>query len=190
MFALILKIIVRSIKLDSSLFKEKKLFGEAGIYFGIILILITSLITIIPNRTFLDWMSLSYNLGNISSPPLRYIILGSLISWFLKSIYLYFVGVVLFPNKNTKTDFRKILILVGYAHAPLFLNIFVINVYLLPLFLITYIWYNLSLIVGINSLLEYKSLLKSTVITLAPIIILLFYTVSQVLTMGQSTIFS
>ena len=135
-------------------------------------------------------MSDSYNLGDISNPPIRYVLLGSLISWFIKSIYLYFVGVVLFPSKNTKVNLRKILILVGYAHAPLLFNIIVINVYLLPLFLITYIWYNLSLIVGINSLLEYKSILKSSIITLAPIIILLLYTINQVLSLGQSTIFS
>ena len=67
MLALILNIIIRSIRLDGSLFREKKLFGEAGIYFGIILILVTSLITIVPNRTFLDWMSDSYNLGDISN---------------------------------------------------------------------------------------------------------------------------
>ena len=40
MFAQFLNIIVRSIKLDKSLYKDNKYFGEAGIYFaGLVMIL-------------------------------------------------------------------------------------------------------------------------------------------------------
>ena len=65
MLSLFLNIISRSLKLDKSLYGNKKLFGEIGIYFANILILITSIISIIPNEVVLNWMSLNFNLGMI-----------------------------------------------------------------------------------------------------------------------------
>ena len=119
MFSLFLNIISRSLKLDKSLYSNKKLFGEIGIYFAISLILITSIISIVPNEVGLNWLSLNFNLGTVPRPSLRSIILGAFIFWIIKCIYLYFVGVILFPGKGTNCNFRKILILVGLAHAPL-----------------------------------------------------------------------
>ena len=190
MISLFLNIISRSLKLDKSLYSNKKLFGEIGIYFAISLILITSIISIVPNEVGLNWLSLNFNLGIIPRPSLRSVIVGAFIFWIIKCIYLYFVGVILFPSKSTNCNFRKVLILVGLAHAPLLLNIVIINKVLLPLIFINYIWYNLTLIVGLNIVLNYKNIFKSTIIVLAPIIILFLYTLKQFIFLNSGSIAS
>ena len=190
MFLLFLNIIFRSLKLDKSLYSSKKLFEEIGIYFAIILILTTSIISIIPNEVVLNWMSLNFNLGIIPRPSFRSVIIGAFIFWIIKCVYLYFVGIILFPSKSTNCNFRKILILVAFAHAPLLLNIVIINKVLLPLLLINYIWYNITLIIGLNIVLNYKNILKSTIIVLAPIIILFLYTLKQFIFLGQGGVVS
>ena len=44
---------------------------------------------------------------------------------------------------------------------------------------IPYIWYNITLIIGINEILKYRSYFKSTLIVTAPILILLILTLMQ-----------
>ena len=63
----------------------------------------------------------------------------------MKTTYLYFVGVVLFPSKKTNCTFRKILNLVAYCQMPLFLNVLILTPDVLILAFITYTWYNVSL---------------------------------------------
>jgi len=173
-----IKIIIQILRIDKKFFNSQKNFGEASIYFAILIILISSLISLIPNTAFIEFMSLKFNLGRVEGPSLRSVIIISYIMWIIKASYLYFVGVIIFPNKNTKCNFRKILILVGYAHIPMFLNILTINYALLFLLIITYIWYNISLIVGLNIILNYKNTTKSFLIVMGPFIIFLIYFLS------------
>ena len=174
-----IKIIIQILRIDKKFFNNSKNFGEASIYFAILIILIGSLISIIPNSAFMEYMGLKFSLGQIEGPSLRSVIIISYITWIIKSAYLYFVGVIIFPNKNTKCNFRKILILVGYAHIPMFFNILTINYSLLFLVIITYIWYNISLIAGLNIILNYKNLTKSTLVVMAPLIIFIVYFLSM-----------
>jgi|TARA_B100001094_G_C18081501_1_gene745432 hypothetical protein len=179
MFSEFLNIIFRSIKLDKNLYIESKNYSEASIYFAIILILLTAIIGIVPGSAMLDFFSSSFKINDLQGPSLRSVIITSLIVWLIKTAYLYFVGVVLFPSKSTKSSFRKILITVSYAHAPLIFNALIIDYRLLYLMFIPYIWYNIALIIGINELLKYKNYLKSTLIVTAPIILLLIFTIMQ-----------
>ena len=172
------KIFYLILKLDKNFFRDKKNFGEASIYFAISIMLISSLISIIPNTAFTDYMSSLFDLGIIRGPSIRLVIIASIIVWIIKSSYLYFVGVVIFSNKNTNCNFRKILVLVAFAHVPSFLNILVFDKNLLFLIFITYVWYNVSLIIGLNIILSYKNIFKTTLVSLAPQIIFLLYTIS------------
>ena len=117
-----IKIIIQILRIDKKFFNNPKNFGEASIYFAILIILISSLISLIPNTVFIEYMSLKFSLGRVEGPSLRSVIIISYSMWIIKAAYLYFVGVIMFPNKNTKCNFRKILILVGYSHIPMFLN--------------------------------------------------------------------
>ena len=179
MFIEFFNIIFKSIKLDKSLYRDTRNYTDASIYFSIIIVLLTAIIGIIPGSAMLDFFSSSFKINDIKGPSLRSVIITSVIIWILKTTYLYFVGVILFPSKSTKSDFRKILITVSYAHAPLIFNALILDYRLLYLMFIPYIWYNVTLIVGINEILKYKNYFKSTLIVTGPIILLLMFTIMQ-----------
>ena len=179
-----IRIIIQILIINKKFFSNQKNFGEASIYFAILIILISALISLIPNTAFIEYMSLKFSLGKVEGPSLRSVIIISYSMWIIKAAYLYFAGVIMFPNKNTKCNFRKILILVGYSHIPMFLNVLTINYSLLFLLIITYIWYNISLIVGLNIILNYKNIVKSILIVTAPFFILFIYLLS-IFSQGQ-----
>ena len=188
MFAEFLNIIFKSIKLEKSLYRDNKNFGEASIYFAILIIIITGLINLIPQKSVFEIINLNYNIGTIKGPSLRNVVFFSILFWIIKSFYIYFVGVVVFPNKKTNCSFRKILILIGFANAPLIFNFLVFTPSLLFLAIITYIWYNISLIVGLNIILNYNNIVKSTLVVLSPIIILFIYILSTQVQITSGTI--
>ena len=188
MFVEFLNIIIKSIKLNKNLYNENRNFSEASIYFAIVIILLTAIIGIVPGSAMLDFFSSSFSVNDLRGPSLRSVIITSLIVWIIKTVYLYFVGVILFPSKNTKSTFRKILITVGYAHAPLIFNVFIWDYRLLYFMFIPYIWYNITLIVGINEILKYKNYFKSTIVVIAPIIVLLIFTIMQLSNFQMGTV--
>ena len=113
MFAQFLNIIVRSIKLDKSLYKDNKYFGEAGIYFaGLVMIL--------------DGVAGAVAANTIIKTAIGMSGLTAIITWFIWAIFIFVIGVKLFPDKETKVSFKKILIGVGYAHAPGLIRFFAV----------------------------------------------------------------
>jgi len=168
-------IVVRSLKLDNTLYKDNRNFGEAGIYFAISIIIITALIGIIPNNVLLNFASLYY--GEIAPPRLTTVLITASLAWFLKSLYLFVVGLIIFPKKQIKNGFKKTLITVGFAHTPFIFNFLILDFKLIFLTLVIYLWYSATLIVGINQVYQFNNLIKSSIIVLAPIIILLIYTI-------------
>ena len=172
------KICIKVLRFDKSFFKNDKNFGQASIYFAFVIIILGAIISIIPNSSFLNYMSDNFDLGLIKGPSLKVVIFTAAIMWLIKSTYLFFVGAVLFPGERTKCNFRKILILVAFSKVPLLLNFFILSPTLLFLSVITYIWYNIALIIGFKIILNYKNYLKPALISLAPHIIFLTYIMS------------
>jgi hypothetical protein len=125
MFAEFLSIIAKSLKLDKNLYKDKKNFSEASIYFaGIIMIL--------------DGIAGAVAANTIIKTAVAMSGLTAIITWFVWAIFIYVIGVKLFPDKDTKVGFKKILIGVGYAHAPGLLRFFAIT----PNLMIPIIFFN------------------------------------------------
>ena len=58
-----IKIIIQILIIDKKFFNNQKNFGEASIYFAILIILVSSLISLIPNTAFIEYMSLKFRLG-------------------------------------------------------------------------------------------------------------------------------
>ena len=105
MFAQFLNIIFSSIKLDKNLYSNNKFFGEAGIYFaGLIMIL--------------DGIAGAVAANSIVKTSIGISGLTAILTWFVWSIFIYVVGVKLFSDKETRVTFKKVLVAVGYAHAP------------------------------------------------------------------------
>ena len=118
-----LSIIIRSIKLDKTLYSNSKNFGEASIYFALLIILIGSIISIIPNSSFLNYMSQNFNLGQVRGPSLKAVIISSFIMWVLKSIYLYNMKEPLRDLHKVHQDTLQLHLLSGliFFHQQLFL---------------------------------------------------------------------
>ena len=149
MFAQFLNIIVRSIKLDKSLYKDNKYFGEAGIYFaGLVMIL--------------DGVAGAVAANTIIKTAIGMSGLTAIITWFIWAIFIFVIGVKLFPDKETKLPFKKILIGVGYAHAPGLIRFFaVVPELVIPIIFITQFWIFASLIIATKQILNLKSNFKS-----------------------------
>ena len=175
----LINIYLNTLKLNKNYFNNKNNFGEAAIYFAIIVILINSLISIIPNSAFLELMSTYFALGKVEGPSLKIVLITSFVTWIIKSLYIHFIGVVIFPSKNTNCNFRKTLILTGMAQTPLIFNCLAFNQSTLFLIFITYIWYNACLIIGINTVYNYKNIFKASIIALAPLILFILYIASN-----------
>ena len=169
MFGEFLSIIVRSIKLDKTLYKDNKNFGEAAIYFaGIIMIL--------------DGIAGAVAANTIIKTAIAMSGLTSILTWFVWALFIFVVGVKLFPEKETKVPFKKILIGVGFAHAPGLLRFFAVTPDLMiPIIFLTQFWIFAGLIISTKQILNIKSNFKSFGIVFLSFLIIAFLSISFVM---------
>ena len=174
MFSEFLTIITRSLKLDRNLYKENKNFGEAAIYFaGLIMIL--------------DGLAGAVAANTVMKSPIALSGLMSIITWLVWGIFIYVIGVKLFPDKETKATFKKILIGVGYAHAPGLIRFFAVTPELVvPIIFFTQFWIFASLIISTKHILNLKSNFKSFGIVFLSFLIFVFLSVSFVVSRMNS----
>ena len=100
MIAEFLNIFFRSLKLDKSLYKENKYFGEAALYFaGLIMIL--------------DGVAGAVAANTIVKTSIGMSGLTAILAWLVWAIFIYVIGVKIFPEKDTKIPFKKVLVSVG-----------------------------------------------------------------------------
>ena len=92
MFAEFLNIIVRSLKLDKTLYKDNRNFGEAAIYFAGLIIILGGIAGAIAANT-------------IIKTPIAMSGLTQMLNWLVWSILIYVIGVKIFPDKNIKVPF-------------------------------------------------------------------------------------
>ena len=169
MFGEFLSIIVRSIKLDKTLYKDNKNFGEAAIYFaGLIIILEGIAGAVAANTVIKTAIAMSG--------------LTSIITWFVWALFIFVVGVKLFPDKETKVPFKKILIGVGFAHAPGLIRFFAVTPDLMiPIIFLTQFWIFAGLIISTKQILNLKSNFKSFGIVFLSFLIIAFLSISLVM---------
>ena len=169
MFGEFLNIIVRSLKLDKSLYRESKYFGEAGLYFaGGIMIL--------------DGVAGAVAANTIIKTAIGISGLTAILTWFVWSIFIYVIGVKIFPDKETKVPFKKILIATGYAHAPGIVRFFAVTPELVvPIIFLTQLWIFASLIISTKQILNLKSNFKSSGIVFLSFLIIVFLSISFVM---------
>ena len=170
MFGEFLNIIFKSIKLDKSLYTDNKNFGDASIYYaGLIMIL--------------DGMAGAVAANTVIKTAVAMSGLTAILTWFVWAIFIYVIGVKLFPEKQTKVPFKKILTAVGFAHAPGLLRFFAITPDLMiPIIFFTQFWIFASLIISTKHILNLKSNLKSFGIVFLSFLIIAFLSISFVMT--------
>ena len=169
MFAQFLSIIFSSIKLDKNLYNDNKFFGEAGIYFaGLVMIL--------------DGVAGAVAANTIIKTSIGVSGLTAIFTWFIWSILVYVIGVKLFSDKESKIPFKKVLIAVGYAHAPGILRFFAVTPeFVIPIIFLTQLWIFASLIISLKQILNLKSNLKSFGIVFLSFLIIAFLSISFVM---------
>ena len=169
MFSEFLSIIVRSIKLDKTLYKDNKNFGEAAIYFaGLIMIL--------------DGLAGAVAANTIIKTAVAMSGLTAILTWIVWSLFIFVIGVKLFPDKETKVPFRKILIGVGFAHAPGILRFFAVTPDLMmPIVFLTQFWIFAGLIISTKQILNLKSNFKSFGIVFLSFLIIAFLSISFIM---------
>ncbi|MBD1139947.1 hypothetical protein IDH15_01590 [Pelagibacterales bacterium SAG-MED38] len=169
MFAEFLNIIFKSIKLDKSLYSDNKNFGEAAIYFaGLIMIL--------------DGVAGAVAANTVVKTSIGMSGLTAILTWFIWAIFIYVIGVKLFPDKQTKVPFKKVLVAVGFAHAPGLIRFFALTPELMiPIIFLTQFWIFAGLIISTKQILNLKSNFKSFGIVFLSFLIIAFLSISFVM---------
>tara|TARA_Y100000590_G_scaffold455962_1_gene605575 strand:+ start:421 stop:966 length:546 start_codon:yes stop_codon:yes gene_type:complete len=169
MFAQFLEIVFKSLKLDKSLYRDSKYFGEASIYFaGLIMIL--------------DGVAGAVAANTIVKTSIGISGLTAILTWLVWAIFIYVIGVKIFPDKETKIPFKKILVAVGYAHAPGLIRFFAVtpDIVILIVFL-TQFWIFASLIISTKQILNLKSNFKAFGIVFLSFLIIVFLSISFIM---------
>jgi len=169
MFGEFLNIVFKSIKLDKTLYSDNKNFGEAAIYFaGLIMIL--------------DGIAGAVAANTIIKTAVAMSGLTAILTWLVWGIFIYVIGVKLFPDKDTKVPFKKLLTAVGFAHAPGLLRFFAVSPNMvMPIIFLTQLWIFASLIISTREILQLKSNFKSFGIIFLSFLILAILSVSFVM---------
>ena len=169
MFGEFLNIIFKSIKLDKTLYSDNKNFGEAAIYFaGLIMIL--------------DGIAGAIAANTIVKTAVALSGLTAILTWFIWAVFIYVIGVKLFPDKQTKVPFKKVLTSVGFAHAPGLIRFFAVTPEMMvPIIFLTQLWIFAALIISTKQVLNLKSNLKSFGIVFLSFLIIAFLSISFVM---------
>ena len=169
MFGEFLNIFFRSLKLDKNLYNDNNNFGEAAIYFaGLIMIL--------------DGVAGAVAANTIVKTAIGLSGLTAIFTWLVWGVLIYVIGVKLFPDKETKVTFKKVLIGVGYAHAPGILRFFAVTPDLIiPVIFITQFWIFAGLIISAKQTLNIKSNFKAFGIIILSFLIIAFVSISFVM---------
>tara|TARA_Y100001970_G_scaffold64148_1_gene82124 strand:- start:806 stop:1351 length:546 start_codon:yes stop_codon:yes gene_type:complete len=174
MFAQFLYIVFSSIKLDKNLYRDNKFFGEAGIYFALLIMV-------------LDGVAGAVAANSVVKTSIGISGLTAILTWFIWAIFIYVVGVKLFSDKDTKVTFKKILIAVGYAHAPGLLRFFAVTPdFVIPIIFLSQFWIFASLIIATKQVLNLKSSFKAFGIVFLSFLIIAFLSISFVMSRMES----
>ena len=97
MFGQFLHIVFSCLKLDRNIFRDQKYFGEASVYFAGLIMMLDGVAGAVAANTF---VKTSIGVSGITA----------LITWFVWAIFIYVIGVKLFPDGNSKIPFKKVLV--------------------------------------------------------------------------------
>ena len=169
MFSEFLNIVFSSLKLDKNLYRNNKNFGEAGIYFaGLIMIL--------------DGVAGAVAANTIIKTSIGISGLTAILTWLVWALFIYVIGVKIFPDKETNVSFKKVLIGVGYDHAPGLIRFFAVTPELvIPIIFLTQFWIFASLIISTKQILNLKSNFKSLGVVFLSFLIIAIVSVSFVM---------
>ena len=148
MFKNLLNRIFRAIKIDVELYEEVERDKSATIQAGLVVVL----------------SSMAAGVGALQLGASNFLLapIFSLISWYVWAYIIYFVGVKLFPEKNTKSNHGELLRTIGFSSAPGLIRVFGVTPDLMAVtFIGSAFWMLACMVVGVRAALDYKSLWRA-----------------------------
>ena len=148
MFKNLFNRIFRAIKIDVELYEEVERDKSATIQAGLVVVL----------------SSMAAGVGALQLGASNFILapIFSLISWYVWAYIIYFVGVKLFPEKNTQSDHGELLRTIGFSSAPGLIRIFGVTPDLMAVtFIGSAFWMLACMVVGVRAALDYNSLWRA-----------------------------
>ena len=148
MFKNLINRIFRAIKIDVELYEEVERDKSATIQAGLVIVL----------------SSMAAGVGALQLGASNFLLapIVSLISWYVWAYIIYFVGVKLFPEKNTKSNHGELLRTIGFSSAPGLIRVFGVTPDLMAVtFIGSAFWMLACMVVGVRAALDYKSLWRA-----------------------------
>ena len=148
MFKNLINRIFRAIKIDVELYEEVERDRSATIQAGLVVVL----------------SSMAAGVGALQLGASNFLLapIFSLISWYVWAYIIYFVGVKLFPEKNTKSDHGELLRTIGFSSAPGLIRVFGVTPDLMAVtFIGSAFWMLACMVVGVKAALDYNSLWRA-----------------------------
>lgn len=137
--------ILRAIKLESQLYEEVEA-DQTALPQAIVVVVLSSLAAGIASITKGTGISI---IGNT---------IGTLVSWFIWSFIIFYIGTKLLPESETKSDYNELLRTIGFASAPGLLAIVGIIPFLYNFAIfVTSIWILVATVIAVRQALDYRS---------------------------------
>ena len=148
MISLFLSRVYRSIKIDPDVFDEVQKDKSATLPAAIV-VLISSL-------------AAGFGASHLGMINFFFAPILSLLSWFIWSYIVYFVGVKLFPDAKTKINQVNVLRAIGFSSAPGIIRALSFNQDLMTVtFIGSAFWMLACMVVAVRQTLNFKSLWKA-----------------------------
>ena len=148
MINLFINRVFRAIKIDLDLYEEVEKDKKATIQAGLVVVL----------------SSLAAGVGVLQMGMSNFILapVMSLLNWYVSAYIIYFIGVKLLGDSNTKSNHGELLRTIGFSSAPGIIRIFGVTPDLMTVtFIGSAFWMLACMVVAVKSALDYKSLWKA-----------------------------
>ena len=136
--------IIRACKLETNLYEEVEADKSATLQAALVVVL----------------SSLAAGVGALSLGASNFLMapILSLVSWYIWAYLIYFIGVKLFPEPNTKADHGELLRTIGFSSAPGLIRVFGFTPELMTItFVGGGIWMLVAMIIAGRQALDYES---------------------------------
>ena len=148
MISLFLNRVYRSIKIDPDVFDEVQKDKSATLPAAIVVLISSS--------------AAGFGASNLGMMNFFFAPILSLLSWFIWSYIVYFVGVKLFPDAKTKINQVNVLRAIGFSSAPGIIRALSFNQDLMTVtFIGSAFWMLACMVVAVRQTLNFKSLWKA-----------------------------
>jgi|TARA_Y100000996_G_C22376769_1_gene583383 hypothetical protein len=140
--------VFRAIKIDADLYEEVEKDKNATFQAGVVVVLSS--------------MAAGVGAMQLGASNFLYAPILSLLSWYVWAYIIYFVGVKLLPEDNTKSNHGELLRTIGFSSAPGMIRVLGITPDLMTVtFIGSAFWMLACMVVGVRSALDYDSLWRA-----------------------------